>query len=195
MSFNLPTPSVKPLTGMRAASAQPFPSAPPASSPRGALDPIFDTFEKPFNMLNTNVGNLPFREKQEDTMARTLHMPSTPLITGFFSARNLQRVQKLLHDAVAKRTGFQIGPQSGDQLLVVMRAMYADHSVHNPPDLKKEITRLNRIVVGAVLDKVIANMTSHLAYLRDASRPREPIPLGVATSTKGTKTYELFRRV
>lgn len=198
MRFSWSSAPTRPAAGIRAPSGQPFtgaPHAPQGPPARQALDSVFDSFARPYPSVDSSIGNLPFRSSSQSTMAKTLFMDHTPLIDAYFSPQNLDAVQELLRGAVARRTGFQIGRQSDDQLLIVMRAVYADHAVHSPADVSKEVQRLDRIVLSAVLDKVIANMTSYLAYLRDASRPREPLPLGVATSTKGTKTFEMFRRV
>ena len=192
-------PTVTPWVGTRSASAQAFGDRPIASQAvgtyRGKLDPIMNTAARPFRTVDASIGNLPFRETPEATLTKSLHLAPTPLMNAFFSSTNLDAMQKLLAGEVKRRTGFAIGRQSDDDLLIIMRAMYADHAMHAPRSVPGEVARLNRIVLNRIIDQVISAMTAYLAYLRDASRPREPLPIGVATSLKGTRSFELFRRV
>lgn len=127
-------------------------------------------------------------------MAKTLYMAKTPLIEAFFSTQNLDRVQAMLVAEVKRLTKLQISRQSDEEVLIVMRAIFADHATHNPRDLGAEVERLNRGVIGATIDGVISGITARLAYIRDASRMRTPIDRGAATSTKGLlTTASLFK--
>lgn len=177
---------LKPATGIRSVSADAF--ARPASAQPRKFDPIYDSAARSFPLTDTSPGNLPFTESVQATMARTLHLQPNTLTDAYFSTANIARMQQMLTAEVKRRTGFVIGPQSADELLIIMRGIYADYADRTARDVATEVARLDRIVLSRVIDRVIANMTGYLAYLRDASRPREPIPHGVTTSTKGTKS-------
>ena len=202
-AFASRTPLPQPFTGERAASASPFSSPAPTRSPfaapvPGTLDPVCNVYAKPFRLFEEAAGgsNMDFRSTQESTMAKTVGILESPLTRAYFSRSNLDVVQRSLSDTVAKLTGYRIDRQDDTQLLIVMRAMFLDHAVNNPRNLQSEVARLNGGVVSTLLDQVISGMTAHLAYLRDASRMRTPIPRGAATSIKGlTTTLPLFRGI
>ncbi len=193
------TPLPVPYSGERAASGRPFSSpairAAPFSIPASSLDPVCNQYAQPFPFADRSPGNVPFRERLSTRMAKTLDMRAdSPLMRAFFSEDNLDAVQDALRDAVKRLTGFVIDRQSDDQLLIVMRAIFADHAQNSPRDVAAEVKRLDHGVVTTVLDQVISGITSYLAYLRDASRMRTPIARGAATSIKGlTTTLPLFR--
>lgn len=194
-----------PFRGIRGASGTAFgraadPFARPTASPSSGadasrLDDAFRAnFGKPFPFTNTRPGNLAFGEDLAERMAKTLYLAKTPLIEAFFSTRNLDRVQAMLVAEVKRLTKLQISRQSDQEVLIVMRAIFADHATHNPRDLGAEVERLNRGVIGATIDGVISGITARLAYIRDASRMRTPIDRGAATSTKGLlTTASLFK--
>ena len=199
----------KPFTGIRSAagvafsttpSRDPFarPSASPAPGPGTSRpeDLFRERIPKPFPFVDTSPGNLDFGEALPDLMAKSLYMRRSPLISAFFSAGNLDRVQKSIVDKVLELTTYQIGRQSDDAVLIVMRAIFADHATNNPRDVDAEVARLNAGVLSAVIDNVISGISARLAYLRDASRMRTPIDRGAATSIKGLHgTGSLFRPI
>lgn len=199
----------KPFTGIRSASGTSVSSAPPrdpferpSASPSpvpGTLRPedLFrERIPKPFPFVDRSPGNVSFSEDLPDLMAKSLHMNRSPLISAYFSNANLDRVQRSIVDKVLELTKFQIGRQSDDEVLIVMRAVFADRATNNPRDVNAEVARLNAGVLAAVLDNVISGISARLAYLRDASRMRTPIDRGAATSTKGLlTTASLFRPI
>jgi hypothetical protein len=149
---------------------------------------------KPFPFVDRSPGNINFSQDTADLMAKSLYMNKTPLITAYFSKANLDAVQASIVNKVRELTKYQIGRQSDDEVLIVMRAVFADHATHNPRDVVAEVSRLNRGVLAAIIDNVISGISARLAYLRDSSRMRTPIDRGAATSTKGTfTTKSLFR--
>jgi hypothetical protein len=151
---------------------------------------------KPFPFVDRSPGNLNFREDVADLMAKSLYVNKSPLIAAYFSKANLDRVQAGIVNKVFELTKYQIGRQSDDEVLIVMRAIFADHATNNPRDVAAEVDRLNRGVLAAVIDNVISGISARLAYLRDASRMRTPIDRGAATSIKGTlTTTSLFRPI
>jgi hypothetical protein len=160
------------------------------------VDDVYRNVARPFALVDDSPGNVAFAEDVAERMAKSLYMDPTPLIRAFFSRSNLDAVQRALISEVHRLTGFKIARQSDDSVLVVMRAIFADHANHQARNVEAEVTRLDRGTVAAVTDNVISNMTAHLAYLRDASRMRTPMERGAATSTKGLHTtLPLFRPI
>jgi hypothetical protein len=138
----------------------------------------------------------------EDPLAavqRCLNQPRSPLLVAFFSTENVDILQNRLRATIQHQTarpgrgGILIDRQSDTDLVVIMRRVYEDHANNSPDNVAAEVTRLNNIVLSIVVPMVATNVAAHLAYLRDASRLPEPIPRGLHTSVKGSKTFELFR--
>jgi|LakMenEpi03Aug12_release.lakeMendotaPanAssembly.Ray.scaffolds.fasta_scaffold10145_5 hypothetical protein len=134
----------------------------------------------------------------------------TPLTFLYFSDRNVDNVQKLLRLRVFKETEYVIDNQSKNELLIVMRGIFLEHSSHPPlihQDMSKdqveilltkntnEVDRLNKLLVEIVVPKLIVQLKQYFGYLKDASS--QPIPLSqpVNESTAGKKAYKSVTQV
>lgn len=74
-----------------------------------------------------------------------------------------------------------------------MRYIFIEHASHSEQNVTAEVRRLNDLVVRETLPNIVSNLAQYLAYLRDASKLPEPLPRGLQTSMRGTKTASLFR--
>lgn len=110
------------------------------------------------------------------------------LSTAFFSDKNVDEIQKQLADVVFDRTGKRIGRQSDVELLGIMQGVYDAFSRHTGG--KKEIRRLNAIVLDIVIDQVISGIDAYLTYIKDASTMPEPLDRGIFASIKGKNSLE-----
>lgn len=151
----------------------------------------FTNAEAPFPLASQE-GFTPLADNLNG-IARTLNQPRSPLMDAFFSARNIDVLQNRLRATIQKQTGYAIGRQSETDLVVIMRRVYVEHASNLVDGVEAEVRRLDDIVLRTVVPMVASGVAGYLAYLRDASRMPEPLPRGVQTSVKGTKTYEMFR--
>lgn len=135
---------------------------------------------------------LPSLENRLAGVMRALNQPRTPLLEAFFSVENMDVIQNRLRATIQKQTGYAIDRQSDTDLTIIMRKVFAEQAQHQTPP-STEVPRLNNIVLGVVVPMVASGIAGYLAYLRDASRIPDPLPRGIQTSVKGTKSYELFR--
>lgn len=154
----------------------------------------YSNVERPFSLMSQEPA-----VKLEDRLAgvqRSLNQPRTPLFEAFFAVENMDILQNRLRATIMKQTGYTIDRQSDDHLTTIMRKVYAEQATHRaatPQHVATEVRRLDDIVLGVVVPMVATGVASYLLYLRDASRIPDPLPRGVQTSIKGTKSYELFR--
>lgn len=151
----------------------------------------YSNFEVPFSTASQAPPT-----QLEDRLAcvvRSLNQPRTPLLEAFFRIENVDVVQNRLRATIQKQTGYAIDRQSDTDLLVIMAKVFGEHASHTQDDVAGEVARLNERVLNVTVPMVAAGVAGYLAYLRDASRLPEPLPRGVQTSVKGTKTYQLFR--
>jgi hypothetical protein len=154
----------------------------------------FSNSEAPFSVSSQSPTQL------EDALAgvlRSLNRPRTPLLASFFSITNLDVIQNRLRGYVQRKTGYAIDRQSDTDLTVIMRKVYGEYANEtadqSAPTVAAEVNRLNDVVLGITVPMVASGVAGYLAYLRDASRLPDPLPRGIHTSIKGTKTFELFR--
>jgi hypothetical protein len=105
------------------------------------------------------------------------NMESTPLNRAYFSPANVQIVQNKLRREVYDRSGgeFLIDPQSADQLMMVMRAMYLQYSRNMPTQIPEQIDELNQMVADWCVPKILAECSMHKTYLRDIQNL--PVPM------------------
>ena len=89
---------------------------------------------------------------------------------------------------------FKIGEQDCDELKIIMRAIFLEHSKNLPTRIDDQIKVLNDKVLYFAVDQVYQSAVSYLKYIRDASTLADPIPHSVNTSPQ-TNTLELGRFV
>jgi hypothetical protein len=134
----------------------------------------------------------------------------TPLTFLFFSDVNVENIQKLLRMNVYKQMGYVIDNQSVNELLIIMRSIFLEYAAHpalideTMSDIKKkelllkykkEVVRLNDIVIDEILPKLISQIQQYLVYLKDASKPAYIDFNPKNESTKGQKEYRSITQV
>lgn len=152
---------------------------------------MYNNFEAPFSMVSQAPSNE--LESMLTAVLRSLNQPLTPLIQAFFSIENMDVLQNRLRVTIQKQTGYGITRQSDAHLTIIMRKVYAEYATNSSDNMAAEIRRLNDMVLSIAVPMVASGVAAHLAYIKDASRIPDPLPRGVQTSIKGTKTYQLFR--
>lgn len=110
---------------------------------------------------------------------------------AYFSQQNINFVQKCLRYDVYTKSNSQyiIDKQSETDLVLVMRAVYFEHSRYNPDpeEIKKEISRLDKIAVDRLTPKVMSEIEQYVHYLKDASSTYKPMAAPESTNSYGTK--------
>jgi hypothetical protein len=124
------------------------------------------------------------------------NMVATPLNQTFFSPANVQIVQNKIRREVYDRSGgqFLIDPQSADELMIVMRAMYLQYGKNQPNHIREQIEELNQIVADWSVPKIISECSMHETYLKDIQQLPVPMAHPVMMSMSGTKsaTFDRF---
>lgn len=160
------------------------------------------TQRTPAEMISTGAPPLPgfgFRTETAASEAEDAirgNMMATPLNQAYFSPANVQIVQNKIRREVYDRSGgeFLIDPQSADELMIVMRAMYLQYGKNQPTNIAGQIEELNQIVADWCVPKILAECSMHRTYLHDIQNLPVPIAHPVMMSTTGTKsaTFERF---
>jgi hypothetical protein len=166
----------------------------PPAPPRRTLD----NYQKGRDDLTGNLGKnefeQPFREEtQVDNWISVLEgiQEKNTLNLTYFSKQNVDVVLKTVRYEIWQETKdlIDMSRQSIPDLVQIMRVIYLEHSEfsHDLEHIKKEIVRLNKIVVEQLKPRVITQIKQYKDYIRDISQVRTPNPLPQATSVAGTK--------
>lgn len=123
------------------------------------------------------------------------NMAASPLNQAYFSAANVQILQnKIRHEVYQRSKGeFLIDPQSVDELLTVMRAMYLQYGRNLPDRIPEQISDLNDLVIEWAVPKILAEVSMHKYYLRDISTMPVPLAHPIKLDMTGSKTQSLDR--
>lgn len=124
------------------------------------------------------------------------NVEATPLNRAYFSPANVQIIQNKIRREVYDRSGgeFLIDPQSVDQLMMIMRAMYLQYCRNMPTQIPEQIDELNQMVAEWCVPKILAECSMHKTYLRDIQSLPVPMEHPVKMSMSGTKsaTFDRF---
>jgi hypothetical protein len=134
----------------------------------------------------------------------------TPLTFLFFSEQNVENLQLLIRYIVHKETGYVVDKQSQTELLVVMRSIFLEYSAHPPlfdnkmsdatralilEKYKKEVARLNDIVIYAVVPKLVSQLQQYVDYLRDSTQQPYQMDTPQNSSISGERKYRSITQV
>ncbi len=124
------------------------------------------------------------------------NMTANLLNQTFFSPANVQIIQNKLRREVYDRSGgeFMISPQSVDELMIVMRAMYFQYGKNRDTQIREQVAELNDLVAEWCVPKILAECSMHKTYLHDIQHLPVPLAHPVLMTMAGTKsaTFDRF---
>ena len=91
----------------------------------------------------------------------------TKLSTMFFSKSNINLLQKLIKYNVKKETNKIISEQSNEELFIIMKSIFlneANLGVKTNSCIKKELRKLDLLVVNECTKKIITQIKQHIIY-------------------------------
>ena len=108
----------------------------------------------------------------------------------FFSPANVQIVQNQIRRTVYDSSNgrYLIDPQSVDDLLIIMRAMYLSYGRNQPTHVREQIIELNKRVADWCVPKIISEASMYETYRHDVANLPVPMSHPVNISQSGTKT-------
>jgi hypothetical protein len=114
------------------------------------------------------------------------------LSTAFFSDANLQIVQNGIRAGVynMSRQKYTIAAQPAENLQIIMRYIFLEHSVHQQGNVAEQIGHLNDLIFNYAVPKFYAEAKAYLIYLRDIDTLVVPLSTPISTTQKDT-TLEL----
>jgi hypothetical protein len=103
--------------------------------------------------------------------AMTGNWNNTPLSDAYFSAKNIQMLQNGIRSGVYNKSNGQyvIGEQNCDELKIIMRSVFLQHSKNLAIDIPGQIRTLNDFVFNYAINQVYGEADGYMKYKRDAS--------------------------
>ena len=110
------------------------------------------------------------------------------LSLAFFSNENMTIIQNAIRKGVYDKSNkqFIIEPQNCNELQIIMRSIFLQHSNNLPVDIKQQIITLNQFVAKFAIEQIYKEMISYIKYTQDASTMAVPISMPINTSNKNT---------
>lgn len=107
----------------------------------------------------------------------------------FFSEENIEALQGGLRWKVYQESGGKIviGNQSRDELSIIMRSIFLEHSRNLPYVLLEQVRELNKRVLDFSVPRVLAEALAYKKYRVDIATPRIPLSYGQFTSRAGLR--------
>jgi len=132
-------------------------------------------------------------EHQTNIISRNLNCTGVSKI--FFSEDNINLLQrgirnKILNDTQGK---YNIGRQKDEELKIVMRSIYYQHSKNQSTNINGQVLDLNTRVIEWCVPEIISNIKQSEKYIQDISTMPVPLERSVLPSKKGLKTLDVTK--
>lgn len=111
----------------------------------------------------------------------------------FFSDMNIDALQEGIRFLVWRNTCQKhvIGRQSEEELKIIMRSIYLQHSKNLPFAILEQVRELNGKVLEYAVEKIVNELNIYLKYCDDLSSLPVPMQHATNTSSRGTKVLEI----
>jgi len=111
----------------------------------------------------------------------------------YFSQKNIQIIQEGIINSVFNKTEgkFYIGKQNEQELMIIMRSIYFQHSKNLNYDIISQVKELNTLVINWSVDEIIKNIKQYVGFKKSVSTLPLPLEHSQLPSQKGTKTLEV----
>lgn len=121
------------------------------------------------------------------------------LSDAYFSTKNIQNIQDTIRYAVYMETKQTIGPQSENDLLIIMRSIYLQYTSNDNNNITEEIQYLNSKVVEYSVKTILIAVYQHMEYMKElhSNLPpwsRAPMDRAQYMSSAGTKDMETWKQ-
>jgi hypothetical protein len=148
-----------------------------------------NTGDKTYKIANDNISLY-----KENTLNSISRMYAGNCVSElFFSKENKDIIQQGIINSVYNMSEgeYKIGRQSEQELIIVMRSMYFQHSKNLNFNIKEQVKELNTLVIRWCVDEIIKNIRQYIGYKKSISTLPLPMEHSLLPSQKGTKTLEI----
>lgn len=137
------------------------------------------------NVLFSMKDRIPAHNPSGYRDALTGNWNDTLLSKTFFSPENMTILQNGIRAGVYKMSNkqYKVGNQDPEQLMIIMRSVFLQYSDNNKNDIRKQITKLNALVLDYAVKQVYGEAKGYMKYISDASTMYDPISRPVMSKT------------
>lgn len=122
-------------------------------------------------------------------------MASNEITKLFFSKDNIKRLQKkikvAIYDKSNKKFKMDVDQDESD-LMVVMRAIYIEHSKNLPNHTIRQVKMLNNKTIEHILPDMMTNIKQYYGYINDISKPISTPLRPMSTTAAGRRLLPAF---
>ena len=98
-------------------------------------------------------------------------------------------MQDSIIEGVFKVTnGTKISKQSEDELLIIMRSIYLQHSKNQPNNIQQQIHQLNKLVLEYCIPNINSSIKQYNGYMNDITKQQTVMDKPQSVTIKGEKT-------
>lgn len=107
----------------------------------------------------------------------------------FFSEENIEALQQGIRYGTWQQSNgtIVVGNQSRDELSIICRSIFLEHSRNLPFTLLEQVRELNGRVLAFCIPRVLSEARSYQRYREDISTQRVPLPNAMWTSRAGLR--------
>lgn len=125
-------------------------------------------------------------------MCDNLHLNSisqcaTPLNKLFFSAFNVNLVQRGIRQSFKNKTGVKIDYQNEDDVYGIMRVVFINNAGNHNEGINEQVKSMNTIAINTAVAQIQTGVSQYMGYVHDIDKGMDPINRPVSTSTYGNK--------
>ena len=107
----------------------------------------------------------------------------------YFCQSNIDLLQDSIIEGVFKvSNGTKISKQSEDELLIIMRSIYLQHSKNQPNNIQQQIHELNKLVLEYCIPNINSSIKQYNGYIHDITKQQTVMDKPQSVSVKGDKT-------
>jgi len=155
-----------------------------------SLNGLVNAFDNVPNLLSIERNVTKNTENPQNITSRNTNC--TAVSAMFFSVDNIELLQMGIRNKILNDTNgqYHIGRQSDDELKIIMRSIYFQHSKNQPTNVKEQVRDLNTRVIEWSVPQILTNLKQKEKYIYDISKLPEPLERSVLPSQKGSRTLE-----
>ena len=145
--------------------------------------------------FNNNIRYVDFKQNprnicnyQHDALKGNLI--NNPVASLFFCSKNIFAIQLGIKNMVMNKTcgRIRVGDQSVDELLIIMRSIYLEHSKNSILDIVRQVRDMNGMVLSFAVPRIIEEVDMHNSYIERITKLPVPLEHAKNDSVKGSKT-------
>lgn len=150
------------------------------------------------NLSNVDKGKSYYCGGNASMAIRGMQHEISPVSELYFSYENMQRIQKKIKKEIKRQSGGKYKldvDQDESDLLLAMRAVYADNAKHLPNQTVRQVKELNSQTIDYIVPDMLSNLKQNSAYIKRLDQPIQTIDRPINVNNGGRKTLPSYTSV